>query len=218
MKLLLVIILFILVGCARTAYLEPTSVSFDRSAGQFPPAKVFYNRNVPVARYYVSRLEAVEAALKETGAFFDLGQHVRSPIILDIELASDDADADTAMDYAAAALSGATLSLVPTKNQVITTLKVDVYGKGQLIGSYKFHQEYEQVDALFNLQERVNEETNEFRAIRNLVNRFVNQLHSDNILPKVRLENQERQPQNTKNDSDERANNWLRPGPHPLRG
>ena len=185
MKIFVLTVMTLLAGCATTANIQPDELIIDPTAGQFIPVKVFYNRKVPVARFYVSRLEAVEASLKESGAFFDLGAHVRSPVILDIEL--NRGTNDSVVDTASQLLSAATLFLVPTKAKNFNTLKVDVYAYGKLIRTYQYQQEYEQVIGLYNYNEVASNEGNEFLAIKAVVNKFVNEVERDKLLPKVVL-------------------------------
>jgi hypothetical protein len=175
----------VLAGCATTATIEPEEVAINRAEGQFVPVRVFFNRSIPVLNNYVDRLEAVEAALKESRAFFDAGPYVDSPIILDIELSRG--SYDTAVNFAGQMLSAATLFVVPTKTRSYNLLKVSVYAYGTLLKSYEFKQDFTQVLGVYNYRELVYNEDNEFLSIRNLVNQFVNALDTDNLLPKVKL-------------------------------
>ncbi|MCO5094292.1 MAG: hypothetical protein M9960_03590 [Xanthomonadaceae bacterium] len=184
-RLFILAVVAALCGCAKTTNIKPEQVVINSSEGQIAPVRVFINRRVPVARFYVSRLEAIESALKESGAFFDIGSHVDSPFILDIELSRG--TNDTAGDTAGQILSAATLFLVPSKVHNFNELKVAVYAYGNIIKNYEFKQEYTQVLGLHNYNEVATNQDNEFLSIKNLVNKFVNALDADKLLPKVKL-------------------------------
>ena len=203
-----------LAACAKTAYIKPEKVELDLNQGQFVPVRTYLNRSTPVARFYVSRLEAVEASLKKSGAFFDVGPYVDSPVILDIELSRG--TNDTAIDTASQLLSAATLFLIPTKANNYNELKVSVYAFGKLIKSYEFRQEYTQVVGLHNYNEVASDEGNEFLSIESLVNQFVNQLNQDNLLPKVKLDDSSRPIPTKEQQIEPQANNSFKPTP--LRG
>lgn len=175
-----------LVGCVKTANIKPEPVALNPNEGQFVPVRAFFNRSTPVPRFYVSRLEAVEAALKKSGAFFDVGPYVDSPIILDIEL--NRGTTDTTVDTAGQILSAATLFLIPTKANNFNELKVSVYAFGKLLKTYEFKQEYTQVIGLHNYDEVASDKGNEFLSIESLVNQFVNALSKDRLIPKVKLD------------------------------
>lgn len=213
MKLYLLVLLVAMYGCATTANIQPEEVRIDRTEGQLIPVRAFLNRQQPVPRFYMSRLDAVEAALKESGAFFDVGSHVDSPIILDIQL--DRGTSDGALHSAGHILSAATLFLVPTKVNNFNELKVDVYAYGRLLKTYEFRQEYSQLLGLHNYNEVASNQDNEFLSIRNLVNQFVNAIVEDGILPRILMEDADTaDPENVPPPLHE-ARNSLRPDDDP---
>lgn len=185
-KLAIFVLLACLTGCATTANIQPTTISMNPTEGQFVPVRVFMNRKIPVPRIYADRLEAVEAALKKSGAFFDVGRGVDSPIILDITL--ERGTRDNAVNTAGHLLSAATLFLIPSKVNGYNELKVSVYAYGKRLKSYEFRQDYGQVVGLHNYNEIASNQDNEFLSIRSLVHQFVNALDADDLLPRVKLD------------------------------
>lgn len=173
-------------GCATTAGIQPEEVRIDPAHGQLVPARTFINRQQPVPRFYLTRLEAVEAALKQSGAFFDVGSHVDSPVVLDIEL--NRGTTDGTLHAVGHVLSAATLFLVPSKANNFNELRVVVYVYGKQVKSYEFRQEYSEVLGLHNSRELATNQGNEFLSIKNLVHQFVNALIEDGILPRVILD------------------------------
>lgn len=206
-RLILLVLITFLGGCATTATIEPTAVRMNPGEGQFAPARVFMNRKIPVPRIYADRLEAVEAALKQSEAFFDVGRGVDSPIILDITL--ERGSRENVVQTAGHLLSAATLFLVPSKVHAYNELKVSVYIHGKRIKSYEFRQDYGQIVGLHNYNEIATNQHNEFRSIRNLVNQFVNALDADDLLPRVRLDESESPDAQPSTPKDREANQRL---------
>lgn len=174
-----------MVGCVRTATIQPAEVVVDTSAGQFVPVRTFLNRKEVVMRSDIGRFDAVNASLKKSGAFFDVGSHVSSPVVFDMQLRR--VHDDGVKEFAHAMLSAATLFLIPVKVTATNTLKVDVYAYGNLLKTYDYTEEYSQILGLHNYVEVVENRGNEFLSIENIINRFVNQIEVDQILPKVRV-------------------------------
>lgn len=184
-KTAVIMMLVLVSACAKTANIKPQAIDMNVSEGQFVPVRLFLNRSTPVPRFYVSRLEAVEASLKKSGAFFDIGTHVDSAVFLDMELSRG--SNDSTLDMAGQLVSAATLFLVPSKVENFNQLSVDVYAYGKLLKRYEFRQDYSQVVGLHNYEEIASNQDNEFLSIQNLVNQFVNALNADQLLPKMKL-------------------------------
>ena len=123
-----------LVGCATFGTLKPVDYHLPEERAMFVPVGAFINRNKPIPRFYVNRLDAVEASLKKTGAFFAIGSNVVSEYYFDITLERE--SKDNIVDFAGNLVSAGTLFLVPSKVHNYNMLTVDVYGRGRKIKTY----------------------------------------------------------------------------------
>jgi len=169
-------------GCATATKEFKFSNTFEN--GIYLPVRFHINRNEPVARFYLSRLEEVDAEFKRSSFFYDIGATVDSPYTLDVKL--DRGTTDTALETTGHILSAATLFIVPSKVNNYNTLTVDFYNNGKLIKNYKYEEHYE--ETLSILDGGISEydvNSNEFISIRNLVNRFLQDFDHDNLMPRL---------------------------------
>ena len=166
--------ILILSGCATT-----TEVYKYTTESIYPPVRVHINRTVPVPRFYVNRLDEVNAEIKRSGMFVDAGSHVDSPLVFDITLHRG--TTDTAANTAGHLLSAATLFVVPSKVNNFNKLTVDLYLSGKKIKTYEYTDHYEETLSITTaMSSEVS--TNEFSSIRKVVNMFLEEFDKDKVL------------------------------------
>ncbi len=177
---LLILTFIILAGCASTSNQPVFEFDSGDAKGVFVPVRVHINRNVPVARFYESRLIEVKNTLKRSGMFLEVGSHVDSPYVLDLQL--ERGSNDNAVDTTAQLLSAATLFLLPSKVNGYHILKADLYIDGSLLKSYEYKDEYDETISIYNYNEAASNDGDEFVSIRNVVNKLLKGLDEDDVI------------------------------------
>lgn len=180
--ILIILCTLVISGCATPTEEIKYTNSFEN--GVFLPVRFHINRNEPVRRNYISRLDEVDAAFKKSNLFFDIGATVDSPYIIDVKL--DSGTTDSAINSAGVLLSAATLFIVPSKVHNYNTLNVDFYINGQLVKNYTYREDYEETLSITDAGAKEYDiNSNEFKSIRNLVARFLQDFDNDSLMPRL---------------------------------
>lgn len=167
-----------LAGCVGSNPIKPTAFA-PSNGGLYEPVTLFVNRTVPTPRFYVSRLDAVDAALRRSGEFSSLGPDRDARYILDATL--DRLDRGGAADFGGQMVSAATLFLLPSRVRATNRLTVDLYVDGRKVKTYVHAVDYEETLSAFNLSDVGSQE---FTAINNVVNLFLAELAADQHIPR----------------------------------
>ena len=178
-------------ACAPTGDLTKHSYHLPVDHAHFQPIGLYINRHSPVTPFDVARVTATELALKETGAFADIGSNVNSDYYLDVTLRNHAKGG--AADLAKTLVSASTLFLVPSKVHNSKALTVDIFFRAHKIKTYRYTSDYDSTMGLTSddltldprrYDDQASRNRDEFACIHNLVNQFVRDLDRDNLLPR----------------------------------
>lgn len=169
---------FLLSGCVATNTLTPFEFKPAVDLPKFVPVTLFVNRAEPVPRFYMSRVYAVEREMGEGKIFTSIGSDVESPYVLDAKMHRG--SNESSINFVGHILSAATLFLIPSKISNYNELTVDLYVNGARVESFRYREDYEDTSWLFNAPGDV-----EFQSIRSLVNKFLQEFESKNLIPRA---------------------------------
>lgn len=175
--------LLLLGGCASSPPIKQVELVTTKAMVPLVPTRLLMNPRTSVPRFYVSRLDYLQKHLVESGAFRALGPQIVSPVTIEATLAlGSDAPAS---ESAGQILSAATLFVVPAPVSGYNTLKVDVYLQGIFIRHYEYREDYRTTTSIFSVSGIGTDKDPEFLAIRNLAFRFINEIESDGVIPRM---------------------------------